>query len=166
MTRKGAKAMTATSATGECARSPRSANIRGFTLIELLVALAIMVLIAAALPIALGRMLPGRRLTVAADQLVTDLQWLQAQSIRSRTPGQLTLLPEGYQMEVGPSERRVTIAPTTQIHLRARADERELQRLTFFPDGTAVPALLAVADSGRRVDLEVRMLTGRVSRVH
>jgi Tfp pilus assembly protein FimT len=134
-------------------------------LIELLVALAIMVLIAAALPIALGRMLPGRRLTVAADQLVTNLQWLQAESIRDRAPGQLTLLPDGYRMEVGPSERRVIIAETTQIHLGDPAGERELQRLTFFPDGTAVPALLAVADSGRRVDLEVRMLTGRVSKI-
>lgn len=156
MTRKGAPAMTATSATGKRT---------GFTLIELLVALAIMVLIAAALPIALGRLLPGRRVMAAADQLVADLQWLQGESIRARAPGQLTLLPHGYKMAVGHSQENVAFASSTRIQLRARADERELSQLIFFPDGTAVPGRLSIADSGRSVALEVGMLTGRVQKV-
>ena len=147
--------MTVTSATGDSA---------GFTLIELLVALSIMVLIAAAVPIALGRMLPGRRVAAAADRVIADLQWLQGESIRKQTPGQLTVLPEGYRMEVGPSNQNVALADTMRIQMRARADERELRTLMFFPDGTASPAWLSLSDSGRRVDLEVGMLTGRVNK--
>lgn len=149
--------MTATSATGKC--------VHGFTLIELLVALTIMVLIAGALPIALGRMLPGRRVTVVADRLVVDLRWLQGESIRVQAPGQLTLLPDGYRMQVGHRNRDVALADTTHIQLRSRVDERELRQLQFFPDGTAVAALLWVADSGRNAELEVSMLTGRVNRI-
>lgn len=155
MTRKGAQGMTATSATGE----------RGFTLIELLVALAIMVLIAASVPTALNRMLPGRRVAVAADRLVADLRWLQGESIGGRTPGRLTLLPDGYRLATGRHQQDVALAATTRIQLRARAGERELPALMFFPDGTAVPASLSVADSGRHVDLEISMLTGRIDKV-
>lgn len=157
--------MTATLAPGKPANSRLSRRCApGFTLIELLVALAIMVLIAAALPIALGRMLPGRRVTIAADQLVADLQWLQGESIRTRASGQLSLDLEGYTMAIGSSSRTIALAGTTRIELHALADARELQHLMFFPDGTATPALLSVADSGRRADLQVSMLTGRVSR--
>ena len=155
MTRKEAQVTTATSATGD----------RGFTLIELLVALAIMVLIAASVPVALNRMLPGRRVAVAADRLVADLQWLQSESIRVKTPGQLALLPDGYRMDVGPRKQNVSLPATMRVQLRARSDERELRQLTFFPDGTAVPARVSMTDSGRDVDLEVGMLTGRVNKV-
>lgn len=146
--------MTATSAIGN----------NGFTLIELLVALTIMVLIAAAVPIALGHLLPGRRVAVAADRLTSDLRWLQAESILAKAPGQLTVLPDGYRMEVGPRRQNVALAGSMHIQLRARADHRELRSLTFFPDGTAAPAVLSIADSGRSVDLEIGMLTGRVNK--
>jgi type II secretion system protein H len=149
--------MTATSATGE--------RVRGFTLIELLVALAIMVLIASSVPVALNRMLPSRRVAVAADRLVADLQWLRSESIRMQAPGQLTVLPDGYRMEVGHSQQNISLADTMRIQLRAREGERELQQLMFFPDGTASPVRIAVGDSGRNVDLEVGMLTGRVNKV-
>jgi hypothetical protein len=110
-------------------------------------------------------MLPGRRVAVAADRLVADLQWLQGESIRAKAPGQLALLPDGYRMEVGQRKQNVSLPGTMRMQLRARADERELRQLMFFPDGTAVPALISVVDSGRDVDLEVGMLTGRVNKV-
>lgn len=150
--------MPATSATGD-------RGSRGFTLIELLVALTIMVLIAASVPTALSRLLPGRRVTVAADRLVTDLQWLQSESIRQRTSGQLTLADDGYRMDVGRTGRSAELASTTRVTLRARTDGRDLQRLVMFPDGSAEPGRIVVTDSGRKAELEVGMLTGRIHRL-
>lgn len=158
MTRKGAKAMPATSAIGD-------RGSRGFTLIELLVALAIMVLIAASVPTALSRMLPSRRVTVAADRLMTDLQWLQSESIRQKTRGRLALDAGGYRLEVGGISRNAQLAGTTRVSLRARTDGPALQGLLMFPDGSAQPARIVVMDSGRKAELDVGMLTGRVDRL-
>jgi type II secretion system protein H len=137
----------------------------GFTLIELLVALAIMVLIASAVPMALGRVMPGRRVSVAADQLVSDLRWLQGEAIRSGTPARLTLRPDGYRLETGANSRFIVLPTTTRIQVLAPADERQLDQLSMFPDGTATPARLSVSDSDRRVELQLSMLTGRPSRL-
>jgi general secretion pathway protein H len=159
--------MPAISATGDhAAVRALQRDSQGFTLIELLVVLMIMVLIAASLPTALTRLLPSRRITVTADRLVTDLQWLQSESIRLRTPGQLTLLGNGYRMEVGQVVvRSAQIASTTQLNIHARGDGRDLDRLLMFPDGSAQPGRIAVTDSGRRAELEIGMLTGRISKL-
>lgn len=158
--------MTATSATGD--RSiPRRAwrAAAGFTLIELMVALAIMVLIAAAVPMALGRLMPGRRVAVAADQLTADLQWLQGEALRAQAPASLTLQPRGYSLDVQSDRRVVSLPSTTRLQVRAQADARELERLLIFPDGTASPSRILISDSGRQIELQVSMLTGRVSRL-
>ena len=57
------------------------------------------------------------------------------------------------------------VARHAEQRAQQQADERELRQLMFFPDGTAVPALVSVTDSGRDVDVEVGMLTGRVNKV-
>lgn len=161
--------MPAISATGDRATGRRQRDSHvftlGFTLIDLLVALAIMVLIAASVPTALSRLLPGRRVTVTADRLAADLQWLQSESLRLKAPGQFTLLDEGYRMDVGRVERSAELASTTKITLHARADGRDLQRLLLFPDGSAQPGRIVILDSGRRAELEVGMLTARITRL-
>jgi prepilin-type N-terminal cleavage/methylation domain-containing protein len=137
----------------------------GFTLVELLVALAIMVLVAASLPVALNRMLPARRAITAADRLVGDIRYLQEQAMRSGLPGQLEVLPAGYRLSAsGVSPREITLAKTTTLQFRGRGEERTLAQLMVFPDGTATAGTFAVLDSGRRAVVEVSMLTGKARR--
>lgn len=146
--------MQPTSATGE----------RGFTLLELIVVLSIMVLMAGMLPLALNRMLPARRVALAAEQLTTDITWLQIRSSATGARGRIVLTPAGYRLDVSTQQRQVDLAPSTTLRFMRVDNDAALEDLTVFPDGTCSPARIAVVDSGRRVSLSISMLTGRVRR--
>lgn len=166
--------MRGTSATGR--GSVRLAILRcarrgGFTLIELMVVLAIMVLMAASLPLALNRMLPARRVTVAADALVANIRWLQARSAQTGHPARLSLTQSGYELagyelatQPGAAARKVILATSTTLRLRASEDGRSVTHLTIYPDGTSAAGRFEILDSGRRAVVEISMLTGRARR--
>ena len=162
--------MLAISATGSCRafiESRYPARFGGFTLIELMVVLAIMTLMAASLPLALNRMLPGRRVVVAADALVTDIRWLQARATESGRPAILRLMKRGYRLEAQPTRppRVVTLADSTTLQLRRSDDRRAVNELTVYPDGTSVAGRFELLDSGRSAIVEISMLTGRARRM-
>lgn len=156
-------------ATGDPAASRdhlSSRGARGFTLIEMLVALAIMILVAASLPVALNRMIPARRAATTADRLVSDIRWLQEQSIGNGAITSLDVLPAGYRLNVpGKLTKQIDLTSTTSLNLRGLGEERPLTHLTIFPDGTTSAGRFEVMDSGRRALVEVSMLTGRARRL-
>ena len=157
------------SATGDGRTQPGSADSQhaGFTLIELLVVLTIMVLLSASIPMALNRVLPARRVHVSAEDLITDIRWLQEQAARGKQPGRLEISPGGYRLSTdGAAFRQVALAHTTTIRLHASGEQRSLQQLVVYPDGTATPANFEIEDSGRAARVEVGMLTGRARRLH
>lgn len=156
-------AMPAISATGDhvIPAALRSRG-KGFTLVELLVALAIMVLLVASVPIALNRMVPGRRVVATADQLIADIRWLQGESLRTGQRTRLAVQANGYSLEVsGSTVKAVRVAATMALNLRGRGEQRAMSQLVMFPDGTASPGRLDIVDSGRRAAIEISMLTGR-----
>lgn len=156
--------MPATLAIGEPA--PRRCRSRGFTLVELMVVLAIAVLIAASMPLALNKMLPSRRVAATADRLVADVRWLQGQAIVSGAPARLVLNASGYQLETrnGAEVREIKLVSSTRLRLRPRGEERALPELVLYPDGSSVAGELEILDSGRRLRVEISMLTGRAHR--
>lgn len=134
----------------------------GFTLVELLVAVAIMVLLVASLPVALNRMLPGRRVVTTAEQLIADIRWLQGESLRTGQRTRLAVRSNGYLLEMsGSTAKEVRLAATMALSLRGQGEERTMSHLVMFPDGTTSPGRLDLVDSGRRAAVEVSMLTGR-----
>lgn len=161
--------MPATLATGRASSDVNrhcNADYGGFTLIELMVVLAIVVLVTASLPLALNRMLPSRRVAVAADRLVSDIRWLQLQSTASGKPARLSITGSGYRMEVQNDKqgREVALSASTTLRLRARDEDRVIHNLLVYPDGTSSAGQFEVADAGRRAIVEVSLLTGRARR--
>ena len=152
-------------ATSGTAGSPP--RFSGFTLIELMVVLAIMVLVASALPLALNRALPARRVAVAADKLVADIRWLQTQSTMLGRPARISILESGYQLKLESTDRSrdVALAKSTALSLRAREDGRIVKELLIYPDGTSSAGRFEVSDSGRHATVEISMLTGRARRI-
>ncbi len=139
-----------------------SGRAHGFTLLELMVVMAIMVLLTSALPFAFNRMVPARRAALAAEGLVANIRWLQAQSSASGSPGRITLQKQGYQLHVQGLKKDIALARTTHAQFLRRDAAVELDELLIFPDGTCTPARILVADSGRRIELAISMLTGSV----
>jgi type II secretion system protein H len=139
----------------------------GYTLLELTVVLAIISLIAASLPIAMSRMLPGRRVNVTAERLIADVRWLQTQSSVTSAPARLSIFPSSYRLQTREGDaREVSLAASTTLSFCALGDEICKAELVIYPDGTSSAGRFEIADSGRRAVVEVSMLTGRVRRVN
>jgi Tfp pilus assembly protein FimT len=132
-----------------------------------MVVLAIMTLMAACLPLALNRMLPGRRVVVAADALVADIHWLQLRATETGRPATLKLTKSGYRLEpeAPRAPRIVSFASSTTLQLRRRDDNRTVDELTVYPDGTSAAGRFELLDSGRSAAVEISMLTGRARRL-
>jgi general secretion pathway protein H len=149
--------MRATSATG---KTPSGSSLGGgFTLIELLVVIAVLVLLSSALPLALDRTVPGRRVTVTAQKLVGAVRDASSQSVLAGRSVSLEMheqgLSDGARISVPfPSATRVTLAD---------ADGRPLRRLTVYPDGSADGANFVVSERGHLRTVAVSSLTGRVT---
>jgi hypothetical protein len=133
-------------------------------LIELMVVLTIITLIAGAMPFALNRILPARRVALTAQTLITNVRWLQIQSSVTGAPGRITLQPSGYQLHVREQKRQVELAHSTLLRFMQPETAAKLDELVLFPDGTGLPARIEISDSGRRVMLEMSMLSGRLRR--
>lgn len=152
--------MQLTSATGS-----RSRRGRGFTLIELLVAMVIVALLAAALPFAWNRLLPARRVTTATDRLLLDVRWLQTEAMNRGVVGRLLLQQGGYRLEIERAEPITRSLPgTLTVQFVAVGGAAVVSEVRVFPDGTSTPGVFTVEDSGRRAQVELSMLTGRVRR--
>jgi general secretion pathway protein H len=131
----------------------------GFTLLELLVVLAIIAALATAFPLALNRFVPARRLDGAARVLVSDLRFAQAQSIATNQP--VVLLPDAHGYRLGSSVTRKW-SSSTSLQLHSADDERDLEALRLFPDGSTTGARLVLRDGERLREVKVSPLTGRV----
>ncbi len=154
-----------TSATGSPLR--RRASTGGFTLLEMVMVIAIAVLIASSVPVALNRMLPARRLAVAAERLVTDVRWLQAHATASGHIAYLEVTSAGYILRIPGSgiERRVDVPEPIEVKLQSLRGTRPAAKLEIYPEGTTSGGFFDVGDSRRRHRVEVSTLTGKVRRV-
>jgi type II secretion system protein H len=157
--------MRATSATGSgprlCARRNRT---RGFTLIEIMIALAIMVLLAASLPLLIQRATPTRRVVAASERLITELQLLRAQASASGRPIRIAMSSSGYRVVSGAGEKTVRLPSSMELRSHGSGQERAIDEIALYPDGTTSGARIELIDSGRRAVVEVSVLTGRVRR--
>lgn len=159
--------MRATSATGRgWVRVRAAAHPGGFTLVELLVVLAILGLLASALPLALNRALPARRVAVAAEEIASavreahTLALAQGATVIVRVQdGALVVSAQA----AGSARRpvRAALRPSTSVALTDR-EGRPLPALVLYPDGSSMGARFAIVDGARRASVSVSELTGRV----
>lgn len=151
--------MRATSATGNArlyASGP--GNESGFTLMELLVVVAILVLLTSTLPLALDRVLPGRRVVSTTQKLLSAIRDAQSISAASGRTVQLELNGSGLSGDC----ISVRFPSTTHVELKD-ADGLNLRAVFAYPEGTLTEARIVVSERTHRRTLHLSGLTGRVT---
>lgn len=161
---------------GKCAqRSTPHQCIAGFTLIELMVVLTILVLSVAVIPLSLNRMMPGRRVAVAADRIGSVIRDAQLSSVGDGAPWQVSVQDHSLTVAAVQSEpvsdtarsvapRTVVVPSTVRLKL-ASIDGRTVPALTVYPDGATSGGRIDIADGAHHNAVNVSALTGRVVRV-
>jgi general secretion pathway protein H len=137
--------MPVTSATGN----------RGFTLLELLVALAILVLLVAAWPLAAPRLFPAQQLRNEEQRLIATLRATRMAARFSGTPATIEFPDSGDSYRAGQAVRAMESGVRAQVYLDDPPGRSN--QFTFFPDGSS---------SGGRIDLTLpqKTLSVRVGR--
>ena len=137
----------------------------GFTLIELLVVLAILTLVAAALPLSAGWILPARALDAAQLQLVADLKAARRKAVRSGDIVSLTIDPDQRSYRVGEHSRTLASPLTLTSERTGTADRENPATVAFYPDGSAQGVFLNLRHGTRDRRLSVAALTATLTRL-
>jgi len=142
-----------------------SAPNAGFTLLELLVVLAIVSLLAAALP---GRFTQGAdpvRMETAARTLATDLARTRSAAMGTGRQMLFTVDPDAVSYRAG-EEPPVKLPAGTRITLLTAAREQlggARGAIRFYPDGGATGGQVTLARGGLERKITVDWLSGHVS---
>jgi general secretion pathway protein H len=136
----------------------------GFTLVELLVVLAILAL-------ALGIAVPflgggaGPRIDTLAREIAAELRAVRGEAIVSNREAVLFVDPAGPSLRRGNQgepellPRAVALAVTAA---RSETTAEGLAGIRFFPDGSSTGGTVALERDGRRIEVRVDWLSGRV----
>jgi general secretion pathway protein H len=133
---------------------------RGFTLLELLVVLTILVLMAAAWPLAAPRVFPAQRLRNEAQQLAADLRVARMTARLTGTRQELGISPRGTGYRIATESHELPDGLT--VHLRPVLPSGPPGTLTLFPDGSSTGGRLDLTFNERQTTVSVAPLTGHV----
>jgi prepilin-type N-terminal cleavage/methylation domain-containing protein len=128
----------------------RAGDVAGFTLVELLVVLAIMCLLAGALPLA-REALNATKPSLFADQILVDCLRLRAFWISSGRVAALRHVPGSTTYELMPSNDRRVVPGTLSLEINTASTEQDQpvpEALHFFPDGSSDGGVIAVRSGG------------------
>jgi general secretion pathway protein H len=142
--------MHATSATGSA----------GFTLLELLVVLAIMVLIAAAWPLASANVFAAQHIRNESQVLAGALRVAQMTARITGQPQELRVYEEGRMYRISSDTHELQGGLTLSI--RGQSAEAARRSFVVFPDGSSSGETLAISFHERVATLRVLPATGRV----
>jgi len=129
-----------------------------------MVVLVIMVLIIAAMPIALNRLLPGYRFRAATEQLITELRLARS---HAESQGRIVIVAcqeSSYTIQFtdGKRQKVISIPANTSMICTAAASGRVVDHLGLYPDGSATGGTLVMTDGKRRATIALSALTGHV----
>jgi general secretion pathway protein H len=142
--------MPVTSATGSA----------GFTLLELLVVLAIMVLIAAAWPLASSRVFAAQHMRNESQQLAGAIRVAQMTARITGQPQELRVYEEGRAYRIAADTHELPVGLTLSI--RGQSAETSAERFLLFPDGSSSGETLAISFQERTSTVRILPATGRV----
>lgn len=140
------------------------AGDRGFTLIELLVVLSILALMVVIAVPAVSRLGPGAEVKAAAHSIAAALRQGRAQAIRDNAETTVAFDMETRRLAVG-AGAPVALRPDLELSMRTASTELlavGIGQIRFFPDGSSTGGRVSIAGNGRRYDVFVDWLTGRV----
>jgi general secretion pathway protein H len=135
----------------------------GFTLIELLVVLAILALaLGIAVPFLRGG--TGPRLETLAQEIAAELRAVRGAAILANREAVLIVDPEARSLRRGPEAAPETLPRDVALAVTAARSEttEEGAGIRFFPDGSSTGGTVALERDGRRIEVRVDWLSGRV----
>ena len=141
------------------------AAARGFTLVELLVVLLIMSVLLVAAPIAFDRVLPGLQLRSDARNVASVLREARAQAIRANREATVTVDVAERTYHLGDDGTLQRFSEGVTVTLKTAESELlgpDVGRIRFFPDGTSTGGLVSLDRGGRKYNIAVDWLYGRV----
>jgi len=133
---------------------------RGFTLLELLVVLTIIVLIAAAWPLASARVFTTQHLRNESQQLAGAIRLAQMNARITGTSQELWISQEGTAYRLGSDTHELARGLT--LHIRSESGFTTADRFFVLPDGSSTGASLDLALQGHILTLRVLPVTGRL----
>jgi general secretion pathway protein H len=151
--------MRVTSATGS----------RGFTLLELMVVMAIVGLMAAAVPLVFSRQsLQSRRTAAGAQLLQAALRDAQSRSILYNEPAQVSVSDRTLVVVFASTRPGAAKAPRQSYSIDAplsvaRDMAGTVGPVILYPDGSASGAILRVGDGAQQASVSISAISGRIS---
>ena len=135
---------------------------RGFTLLELLVVLAILVLLTAALPVALPRLVPGQQLRVESASLAAALRLTRDETVLSGRRVELELNPAGTELARDGGAVVWKSIGGTDVMWKGEGsiDPNDIQ---FWPDGSASGGAFVLKLANHTATISLSPMTGRVT---
>ena len=152
--------MRVTSATGSARRRAllQASHQGGFTLMELMVVIAILVMLTSALPLALDRALPGRRVVATTQKLMSAIRDAQSLSAVLGKPVRLEFSASGV------SSERIALQFPASTHVVLKdAEGLDLRTVSAYPEGTLTEADIVVSERAHERRLHLSGLTGRIT---
>ena len=148
--------------TGTSQKVTKRSGETGVTLLELIV---VMGLLALALGVALPNLRPATErapLRLVAEQLTGDLKRARTAAMIGNRPVALIFEPASHTYRIDGAGRPVRLPRTFTLTMRS-ATAGSVDRLVFFPDGSATGGQLALRDAaGQTAVLTLDWLTGMV----
>jgi general secretion pathway protein H len=141
-------------------RAISATGSRGFTLLELLVVLAIIVLIAAAWPLASARVFAAQHLRNESQQLASAIRLAQMTARISGQQQELRLSEGGGGYRIASDSHELPQGLTLSI--RGESGNAAGERFILFPDGSSSGQALAISYQERVATVRVLPVTGRV----
>ena len=125
----------------------------GVTLLEALVVIAVVAMIAAIVAPDVGRSLALLSLRQSASVVQGDLRVAHATAMRTGNPITVTRLADGHGYDWLGGTR----------HLPADIAISMSGPISFFPDGSMIPATVALKGNGRQIPIALNSTTGAVT---
>ncbi|HTS93553.1 MAG TPA: GspH/FimT family pseudopilin [Stellaceae bacterium] len=139
---------------------------RGFTLMEMVVVLAVLALVLALVPPLLGGSRARAELEASARAIVAGLRETRALAM-TQGRAQVFALDLAKGLYRGAGEKGTqSLPPGVQSALVTAAGERigaAAAGIRFFPDGSSTGGRVTLARDGRRIEIAIDWLTGRIA---
>ena len=144
-------------------RSHRQARARGFSLIEITIAVAMMASLTALATVQLAPASEKMRVEAEAREIASILGEVRTRALTSGQPAAVTIDAAENRLIYGQPALERRLPAMLALDVAPDGDGRRVQRIVFYPEGSASGGAFVLGGPTHRVSLSVNWLTARIS---